>query len=48
MEKRRHHVFSNVFDQIRFILAGNNDMFERLDEFEIWSDSTRDYGVSCL
>ena len=24
-EKRRYHVFSNVFDRIHFILAGNND-----------------------
>ena len=30
-----------------FILAGNDDMHERLDEFEIWSDSNPDYGVSC-
>ena len=30
------------------ILAGNDDMHESLDEFEIWPDSTIDYGVSCL
>ena len=47
MGKRRHHVFSNVFDRILFILAGNDDMHESLDEFEIWLDSTTDYGVSC-
>ena len=47
MGKRRHHVFSNTFDQILFILAGNDDMHESLDEFEIWPDSTTDYGVSC-
>ena len=29
------------------ILAGNNDMHENLDEFEILPDSTMDYGVSC-
>ena len=29
------------------MLAGNNDMHESLDEFEIRSDSTMDYGVSC-
>ena len=40
MGKRRHHVFSNVFDRILFILAGNDDMHESLDEFEIWPDST--------
>ena len=45
--KRRHHVFSNVFYRILFILAGNNNMHESLDEFEIWPDSTMDYGVSC-
>ena len=44
---KRHHVFSNAFDQILFILAGNDDMHESLDEFEIWPDSTTDYGVSC-
>ena len=30
-----------------FILAGNDDMHESLDEFEIRPDSTTDYGVSC-
>ena len=29
------------------ILAGNDDMHESLNEFEIWPDSTIDYGVSC-
>ena len=47
VKKRRHHVFSNAFDQILFILAGKDDMHESLDEFEIWPDSTTDYGVSC-
>ena len=47
MGKRRHHVFSNAFDQILFILAGNDDMHVSLDELEIWPDSTTDYGVSC-
>ena len=47
MGKRRHHVISNAFDQILFILAGNDDMHESLDEFEIWPDLTIDYGVSC-
>ena len=48
MVKRRHHVSSNVFERILFILADNDDMHEGLDEFEIWPDSTTDYGVSCL
>ena len=30
------------------ILAGKDDMHESLDEFEIWPDSTMDYGVSAL
>ena len=47
MGKLRHHVFSNAFDRILFILAGNDDVHESLDEFEIWPDSTADYGVSC-
>ena len=47
MGKRRHHVFLNAFDQILCILAGNDDMHESFDEFEIWPDSTTDYGVSC-
>ena len=42
-EKRFHQVFSNVFYRILFILAGNDDMHESLDEFEIWLDSTTDY-----
>ena len=46
-EKRRHHVFSKVYDRILFILSSNDDMHEGLDEFEIWPDSTTDYGVSC-
>ena len=29
------------------ILACKDDMHESLDEFEIWPDSTMDYGVSC-
>ena len=47
MGKRRHHVFSNVFDWTLFIHAGNDELHESLDEFEIWPDSTTDYGVSC-
>ena len=46
-EKRRHHVFSNVFDRIHFILAGNNDIHKSLNEFEIRRDPTMDYGVGC-
>ena len=39
--------FSNVFDRIRFILAGNDDIHKSLNEFEIWRDPTMDYGVGC-
>ena len=45
--KRRHHVFSNVFDRLRFILAGNDDIHKSLNEFEIRRDWTMDYGVGC-
>ena len=38
--KRHHHIFSNVFDQSHFILTGNDDIHESLDEFEIWQDQT--------
>ena len=34
--------FLNAFDLILFILAGNDDMHESLDEFKIWPDSTTD------
>ena len=39
-EKRCCHFFSAVLDQIRFILACNDDIHESLDEFEIWPDPT--------
>ena len=32
--------FSRLLDRIHFILAGNNDIHESLDEFEIWPDPT--------
>ena len=47
VEKGRHHVFSNVFDRIHFILAGNDDIHKSLNEFEIQQDPTMDYGVGC-
>ena len=46
-EKPHHHIFSNVFDRIHFILAGNNDIHKSLNEFEIRRDPTMDYGVGC-
>ena len=33
--------------RIRFILAGNDDIYKSLNEFEIWRDPTMDYGVGC-
>ena len=45
--KWRHHVFSNVFDRIHFILAVNDDIHKSLNEFEIRRDPTMDYGVGC-
>ena len=45
--KWRHHVFSNVFDRIHFILAGNDDIYKSLNGFEIRRDPTMDYGVGC-
>ena len=45
--KRCHHIFSNVFDRIHFILAGNVDIYKSLNEFEIRRDPTMDYGVGC-
>ena len=40
MGKRCLHFFSAVLDRILFILAGNDDRHESLDEFEIWLDLT--------
>ena len=35
-----------VFDRNLFILAGNDDIRENLDEFKIRPDFNTDYGVS--
>ena len=47
MGKRCCHFFSTGFHPIIFILAGNRDMHESLEEFEVWPDPTTDYRVSC-
>ena len=39
--------FLSCFDQIIFILAGNDDIRENLDQFEIRPNSNTDYGFSC-
>ena len=44
--KRRHHVFSNIFDRIHFILADNDGIHKSLNEFEIRRYPTMDHGVS--
>ena len=46
-EKRCHHIFSNVFDRIHFILAGNDRIHKSLNESEIRRYPTLDYGVGC-
>ena len=40
LKNRCCHFFSAVLDRIQFILAGNDDIHESLDEFEIWPDLT--------
>ena len=40
MEKGCLHFFSAVLDRILFILAGNDNIHESLDEFEIWLELT--------
>ena len=46
MEKWCCHFFSAVFYPIHFILAGNDDMHENSEEFEIRPDPNTDSGVS--
>ena len=38
--------FSNIFDRIHNILAGNDDIHKSLNEFEIRRDRTMDYGTA--
>ena len=38
MGKRCYHFFSAVLDRILFILAGNDNIHESLDEIEVWLD----------
>ena len=38
MGKTMSHFFSAFLDRILFILAGNDNIHERLDEFEIQPD----------
>ena len=45
--KTASSLFSNIFDLIHFILAGNDDIHKSLNEIEIRRDRTKDYGVGC-
>ena len=40
MGKKLLHFFSVVLDRIHLILAGNDNIHESCDEFEIWPDPT--------
>ena len=47
--KQCHHIFSNVFDRIHFILAGNNDIHKSLNEFgKIGPWNTELAALECL
>ena len=41
------HSSALIFDRIFFILAGNKDIHNISDKFEIRPDRTKDCGVSC-
>ena len=47
IEKTVLPLFLGCFYPILFILAGNDDMHESSEEFEIRSDPITDCGVSC-
>ena len=37
-----------IFDLIFLMVAGNEDNYKSLDEFEFWHNSTTDYGFAAL
>ena len=47
MGKICDHSSAFIFDRIVFILAGNENIYNISDEFEIRPDRTKDCGVSC-
>ena len=47
MGKMLSHSSAFIFDRIFFILAGDDDIYNISEEFEIRSDRTKDCGVSC-
>ena len=48
MGKTVSSLFLGCFSSVPFLLAGNDDMHESLEEFEFQPDWTTDWGVSCL
>ena len=48
MGKMMSPIFSAVLDRILFMLAGNDNIHESLDDFEIQSYLIRDHRVSCF
>ena len=47
MRKTASPLFSAVFHLFLSILAGNYEMHEISEDFELWPDLTTDCGVSC-
>ena len=47
IKKKCCHFFSGVLYRILFALAGNDDMHESWEDFEIRPDPTTNWGVSC-
>ena len=47
MQQPFHFCKGAVLDQILFILAGNNDIHESVDEIELLPDLTIDHRISC-
>ena len=48
MGKMMSPIFSSVLNRILFMLAGNDNIHQSLDEFEIQSNLIRDHRVSCF
>ena len=48
MGKMMSPIFSSVLNRILFMLAGDDNIHQSLDEFEIQSNLIRDHRVSCF
>ena len=48
MGKMMSPFFSSVLNRILFMLAGDDNIHQSLDEFEIQSNLIRDHRVSCF